>query len=113
MENKMINEKEEEFRKTKETNIIIFNIPESGGDENNQRIQDQLKLRTVLKNKLSLNNEDVRLIRRLGDEPNKLKSRPLLMKFTTIEKKTGSTKTKKTNLSKRRNKREFCNLYIS
>ena len=82
-------EKERNIKKYKEKNIIIYNVPESEGDEEKEVFKEDIrKIQTIFKHRVNLEKEEVKEIRRIGRERNESRARPICMSFNNIEKRT-------------------------
>ena len=84
-------EKEEETkaRKSKESNICIFNIPE-GNDENveTNHKKDLVKLKQIFEGKILIKPDDVKTAYRIGSKKENAKyPRPFIMKFNSLSKR--------------------------
>ena len=88
IESKIVKENESLEKKRKECNVCIFNLPESKltNEEENYK-QDILKLKSTFNGKIIIEKEDIKSIYRKGINKNKPRSRPLIIKFTSIEKR--------------------------
>ena len=86
---KIDKDEENNARKRKQNNVIVFNVPEStSGDSSNDYKLDITKVKSVLKNKIVLEKDDIRGFDRIGPyQKDSLKPRPIVMKLSTVDKK--------------------------
>ena len=92
IENNINSENEKKIQKSKAKNIIVFNVPESDGDENEAYKKDILKVKSILQEKLNLKKEDVKDIRRIPRERQENKVRPIRIIFNHLEKRSEALK---------------------
>ena len=92
IENNLNLEREKNIKKSKESNIIIYNVPESKGTETEAYKEDVTKLKTIFQNKLNLKKEDIKEIRRIGRDIRENITRPIRMIFNNLEKRTEALK---------------------
>ena len=112
IENNLNLEKERNIKKSKENNIILYNIPESEGTEIEAYKEDVIKIKTIFLNKLNLLKEDVKEIRRIGREVVENKIRPIQVVFTNLEKRSEALKLRNIIYKKQNSEEEF-KIYIS
>ena len=93
IESKIVKENESMVKKQKQHNVCIFNMPESNDekDEENYK-QDIIKLKSTLNGKIVIEKEDIKSIYRIGIKKNESRPRPLIIKFTNIEKRNEAIK---------------------
>ena len=84
---KIDQEKEEAIKATKKLNVCIYNVPESKETSRvKSQEEDVNKLKQILRNKIALNNTDIKTLYRKGEkEENKV--RPIIMKFNNPDKR--------------------------
>ena len=81
-------EKERKNLAQKRNNICIFNLPESSKDDPEEAYQDDItRLKPLFKDEIVLEKNVIQKIYRKGDEVNFEKPRPVIMKFSTYDKK--------------------------
>ena len=88
IETKMVKDNESLIKTQKQCNVCVFNVPEGEHekDEENYK-QDVLKLKTILNEKIVIDKQDIKSIYRIGVNKNSSRPRPLIIKFTNIEKR--------------------------
>ena len=85
---KLEQETEAFYRKKKELNVCVFNVPESTAETLElQRMDDIKALKKVLNGKLVIQPEDLKNIYRIGKKSEEPKARPIIMMFTNKEKR--------------------------
>ena len=105
-------EKERNIKKYKEKNIIIYNVPESEGNEETEVFKEDIrKIQTIFKNRVNLEKEEVKEIRRIGREKNESRARPICMSFNNIEKQTEILKLR--NVTYVNETKDETNIYIT
>ena len=81
-------EKEKRISAQKRNNICIFNLPESSEGDPEKAFKDDIsRLKDIFKDKIVLDKNEIEKIYRKGQEINPDKPRPIIMKFSTYEKK--------------------------
>ena len=80
-------ENEEQLRQQKLNNVIIFNVPESTGEPEETKKSDIQKLKAIFKDNIEIRPEDIKTVYRKEQSKENTRPRPILMKFTTLEKK--------------------------
>ena len=115
-----IDTKSEENKELKEIeakkkNVLVFNIPESSqANEEKKYKEDIANFKTIIKNKINIENKEINQMYRLGSiEKAKAegKIRPIVIKFNTIETKQSILKLRNLKLTKENN--ETINIYIA
>ena len=93
IENKMNLENERNIQKTKANNIIVYNIPESQGSDNEAYKNDVLKVKSIFQEKLNLKIEDIKDIHRIAPrEKRENRIRPIRIVFNNLEKRMDAFK---------------------
>ena len=78
----------------KMNNVCVFNVPELESDDAEVKYKRDVEIvKTVLNERVKLEKEDVKAIYRIGTEDSK-KPRPLIIKFSSVNKKNEITKLK-------------------
>lgn len=91
IETNIVQQDEERAKKQKINNIILFNIPESStGDEGTDYENDIIKLKNIFKDKIQLQKEDFKKIYRKETRNKSSRPRPIIIQFTTTEKRNES-----------------------
>ena len=86
---------EAKARASKANNIIVFNVPELDSEDAEECYKrDVAIIKTIFKDKVILEKEDIKSMFRIGLNKDATKSRPIIIKFTSIEKKTEVLKIK-------------------
>lgn len=81
-------DKEDEEKILKEKNVCFFNIPESDENDLENAYKDDIsKLKNILHDQVDLSKNDVESVYRIGPKRKSI-SRPIIMKVTSVEKKT-------------------------
>ncbi len=83
-------ENENKIRKEKESNVCIFNIPETESGENDQDSynKDIAKLRQLFEGKVEIKAEDIVGVRRIGvKKTDAIYPRPFIIKFRNLSKR--------------------------
>ena len=115
-----IDTKSEENKELKEIeakkkNVLVFNIPESSqANEEKKYKEDIANFKTIIKDKINIENKEINQMYRLGSiEKAKAegKTRPIVIKFNTIETKQSILKLRNLKLTKENN--ETINIYIA
>ncbi len=103
LQNKMDEDTEAKLIKSEEANLCLYNIPESPSDDpKTAAIEDLVKLKEVLKGRISLNKNDIVRMRRTGERsnvksatasnalktgPSAVKARPIIITFSNQSKR--------------------------
>ncbi len=90
IEDNINTERERNLKKSKANNIILFNVPESKGDKQEEYKNDVEKIKSILE-ELDLGKEDVKQMFRIGKSSAE-RPRPIIMKFNNEEKRNNALK---------------------
>ena len=89
IESKLDKEREMQLRQKKKTNVCIFNIPElTSNDNEKRRKHDIAVLKKIFSGKTVIKPEDLQDIYRKGEYDASKKVRPIIIRFTTMEKRS-------------------------
>ena len=80
---------EAKARANKANNIVMFNVPELNSDDVEKSYKRDVEaIRTIFSGEIDLEKEDIKSMFRIGLNKDATKPRPIIIKFTSIEKKT-------------------------
>ena len=82
------NQMEERKLRLKQNNVCVFNVPESNEENFTAAYQDDMrKLQEILQTRVDIQKEDLKEVFRIGPKGKTTKPRPIIIKFTSTEKK--------------------------
>jgi hypothetical protein len=80
---------EAKARANKANNIVMFNVPEPNSDNAEECYKRDVEvIKTIFRERINLEKEDIKAMFRIGLNKDITKPRPIIIRFTSIEKKT-------------------------